>query len=165
MAGDAITSGAGNSAFGLNALGTASTGADSTAVGRAAGLALTTGGTCTFLGATADTTLATAANSTCVGFGATVALSNTMVFGNASVITVRPGSDAACDLGLTGNRWNNGWFANVRVTADNGLLFTNATDGAGASTGTLTNAPSAGNPAFWVRVVINAANRFIPCWA
>lgn len=98
-AGDAITTGTGNSCFGQNSLGAATTGIDSVAVGRDAGLALTTGGTCTFIGATADTTLATAANSTAIGFGARVAASNTMVFGNASVTSMLPGSDAGAALG------------------------------------------------------------------
>ena len=51
------------------------------------------------------------------------------------------------------------------ITADNGQLFTGQTDGAGVAAGTLNNAPTAGDPAFWLRVQINGANRFIPAWA
>jgi hypothetical protein len=52
----------------------------------------------------------------------------------------------------------------AEVMLDNGLAFVNQTSGAGAGAGTLTNAPSAGNPSHWLRVLINGANRFIPCW-
>lgn len=36
--------------------------------------------------------------------------------------------------------------------------------GAGAGAGTLTNAPSAGNPSFWMPIQINGNTRYIPCW-
>lgn len=38
------------------------------------------------------------------------------------------------------------------------------TSGAGASVGTLTNAPSAGNPTSWIKIVDNGVTRFIPAW-
>jgi hypothetical protein len=41
---------------------------------------------------------------------------------------------------------------------------TNQITGAGVGAGTLTNAPSAGNPTFWLRIVVNGVQRFIPCW-
>lgn len=44
------------------------------------------------------------------------------------------------------------------------LGFTGLTTGAGASTGTLTNAPAATNPNFWLPVQIAGVTRFIPCW-
>lgn len=56
-----------------------------------------------------------------------------------------------------------GGLVNV-TTIDNGVDFTGQTSGAGAGAGTLTNAPSAGNPTHWLRVKINGANRLIPCW-
>jgi hypothetical protein len=52
----------------------------------------------------------------------------------------------------------------VSGLGDNGLSFAGATTGAGASTGTLTNAPGATNPNFWLKVSINGVNRFIPAW-
>jgi hypothetical protein len=68
-------------------------------------------------------------------------------------------------LGSSSFVWKDGWFNNVRVTANNGLIFTNQTDGAGGATvGNITNAPVAGNPSFWLRVQINGTNRFIPAW-
>jgi hypothetical protein len=87
-----------------------------------------------------------------------------MVFGNASVTLVRAGATNAVDFGNSSFVWLNGWFNNVRVTADNGLIFTNQTDAAGASVGTLTNAPHAGNPDFWRRESVNGVNRAVPCW-
>jgi hypothetical protein len=104
-------------------------------------------------------------NSTALGFGASVDTSNTMVFGNTSLTLARPGITNTVDFGNSSFVWLNGWFNNVRVTADNGAIFTNQTNGAGASLGTLTNAPSAGDPAFWLRIQINGANRFVPAWA
>lgn len=50
------------------------------------------------------------------------------------------------------------------VETDNGYRASGQTSGAGASAGTLANAPSAGDPAFWLRVVINGTNHFIPAW-
>jgi hypothetical protein len=54
--------------------------------------------------------------------------------------------------------------ANLPVVTDNGLVFTGQTSGAGASTGTLTNAPAATNPNHWLKVKVNGVARFIPCW-
>lgn len=39
-----------------------------------------------------------------------------------------------------------------------------ATSGAGASLGTLSNAPSAGNPTSWLKIVDNGVTRYIPAW-
>jgi hypothetical protein len=41
----------------------------------------------------------------------------------------------------------------------------NATNGAGAATGTLTNAPTSGNPAFWMPIIINGTTYYIPAWS
>jgi hypothetical protein len=38
------------------------------------------------------------------------------------------------------------------------------TNGAGSSVGTLTNAPSVGNPTKWIPIVDNGTTRYIPCW-
>lgn len=50
-------------------------------------------------------------------------------------------------------------------STDRALLFTNQTSAAAANTGTLTNAPAAGNPGYWLKVVIGGTNYAIPCWA
>lgn len=44
------------------------------------------------------------------------------------------------------------------------IRFNNLTNGAGASAGTLANAPSVGNPSFWIPVSIAGLTRFIPAW-
>lgn len=44
------------------------------------------------------------------------------------------------------------------------INFTNLTSGAAAAAGTLLNAPSAGNPSFWLPIQIAGATRYIPCW-
>jgi hypothetical protein len=38
------------------------------------------------------------------------------------------------------------------------------TSGAGAQVGTLTNAPAAGNPTTWIKVIDNGVTRYIPAW-
>lgn len=53
---------------------------------------------------------------------------------------------------------------NFQISIDKGLWFTNQTSGAGAGAGTLTNAPTAGDPTHWLRVRINGTDMFIPCW-
>lgn len=51
------------------------------------------------------------------------------------------------------------------VPAGTGVVqFSNPQDGAGAASGTLTNAPSAGNPSDWIKVKIGANVRYIPAW-
>lgn len=38
------------------------------------------------------------------------------------------------------------------------------TSGAGAQVGTLTNAPAAGNPTTWIKIIDNGVTRYIPAW-
>ncbi len=52
----------------------------------------------------------------------------------------------------------------VEIYADNGLFFTNTSNGAGASVGTLTNAPAAGNPAWWVKIKVGTTPVAFPVW-
>ncbi len=52
----------------------------------------------------------------------------------------------------------------LTLAVNNGINFTNQSNGAAAAAGTLTNAPAAGNPTFWLPVQIAGANKFIPCW-
>lgn len=52
----------------------------------------------------------------------------------------------------------------ISVTGDTNLLFTNQTTAAAAETATLTNAPTAGNPNFWLKVHINGVLHKIPAW-
>lgn len=77
------------------------------------------------------------------------------------------GLDNTYDIGFTGASRPRTIFVgtSLQIEANQGLRLTNQTDGAGASVGTLTNAPSAGNPAFWIPITVNGATRFIPAWA
>lgn len=52
----------------------------------------------------------------------------------------------------------------VNIAANNGIALTNQTSDAGAQAGTITNGPTAGNPAYWLRVQINGSNYAIPAW-
>ena len=60
---------------------------------------------------------------------------------------------------------NPGVFSGLTITGDGGLAFQGQTSDAGASIGTLTNAPHAANPVFWVKGVINGTQIAIPAWA
>lgn len=65
-----------------------------------------------------------------------------------------------------------GVTANLKITssglvvASSTLLTTSValTNGAGALTGTLTNAPAAGNPTKWIPINDNGTTRYIPAW-
>ena len=50
------------------------------------------------------------------------------------------------------------------LNTDRGMTFSNQTSSAGASAGTLSNAPAAGNPTFYLKAVVNGVNVAIPCW-
>jgi len=47
---------------------------------------------------------------------------------------------------------------------DGGFQVLNANNGAAANTATLTNAPIAGNPTFWLKIAVNNAFKWIACW-
>lgn len=53
----------------------------------------------------------------------------------------------------------------LTLEKDRGVRFNAQTNAAGASAGTLGNAPAAGDPTFWLKVNIDGVNRAIPCWA
>lgn len=75
--------------------------------------------------------------------------------GNVSMIYV----DAGNNVRLSGSA--NGLTIDC---SNGGLRINNQTTGAAAAVGTLTNAPTAGNPAFWMPVNISGTTRYIPCW-
>lgn len=49
--------------------------------------------------------------------------------------------------------------------SDRAVRFNNQTSSAAAQTGTLTNAPAAGNPGFWLKINVGGTNYALPCWA
>ncbi len=52
----------------------------------------------------------------------------------------------------------------VLITSDGGLAFRDQTSDVGGATATLTNSPTAGDPAFWLRVTVNGADYVLPAW-
>lgn len=52
----------------------------------------------------------------------------------------------------------------VTVTGDGSFHLTAQTTDAGAGLGTLTNAPTAGDPTFWLRISINGTAVAVPAW-
>jgi hypothetical protein len=55
-------------------------------------------------------------------------------------------------------------LSGATITGDGSLHFLLQTTDAGAQAGTLTNAPTAGNPTFWLRVTIDGVPLAIPAW-
>jgi len=89
---------------------------------------------------------------------------NRFVWNNAIFGTV---SDGTGDLGATASsRFNNAFFKNVVTVGSTTLLTTSValTDVSGVGAGTITNAPSAGNPTKWISIVDNGTTRKIPTW-
>jgi len=52
----------------------------------------------------------------------------------------------------------------INLDVSGEVSFTSQTSGAKTYTGTLTNAPVAGNPGFWLQVSINGTTYYIPAW-
>lgn len=79
-----------------------------------------------------------------------------------------PGSDAARDLGGATFRWRDFYVSRDFYTpGGTQAIFRSAatiTSGAGAQSGTLTNAPAAGNPTSWIPINDNGTTRYIPAW-
>ena len=56
-------------------------------------------------------------------------------------------------------------LAGATIAGDGLLHLTGQTSDAGAATGTLANAPTAGAPAFWLRISVNGTAVAVPAWA
>ncbi len=77
----------------------------------------------------------------------------------------RPGANNTYDLGLTGTRWATVYTTSININSTTMLTANTAlTNGAAAATGTLTNAPAAGNPTKWVPINDAGTTRYIPAW-
>ena len=93
--------------------------------------------------------------------GAVIPLSAPVLASNASrqaIAATTTGSGTTVALGT------NPTLAGVTVDGDGSLHLTSQTSDAGAAGGTLTNAPTAGNPAFWWRIQVNGTNVAVPAW-
>lgn len=75
-------------------------------------------------------------------------------------------TDAASDLGVSGNRFRDLVLSRAITHGDTKLLATTTAlaNGAAAAAGTLTNAPAAGNPTKWIPIVDNGTTRYVPAW-
>ena len=93
----------------------------------------------------------------------TTAYTNVVVYGNT--INLVP-QDATSQVVIGYGRTTNGLLIYTDAAAGiyAGLCFRTPTNQAQSATGTLTNAPVAGNPKFWLPVNINGALASIPCW-
>lgn len=69
-------------------------------------------------------------------------------------ITLTANNNPTCDITAT----------TIDINTNGGLILSNQTDGAGAATGTLNNAPSAGDPDFWEKRIINGTAGWSPVW-
>lgn len=81
-----------------------------------------------------------------------------------------PTNDNTVDIGAVGSNRPRDLFIGRQIYIPGGanpVLRTQAaiTSGAAAATGTLTNAPVAGNPAKWVPISDNGTTLWVPAWA
>lgn len=90
-------------------------------------------------------------------FYGTAMVAPTITAGAASVTT-------AATLYIDGPPAASG-ASNYSLYVGTGVVRINGTTGAGASVGTVTNAPSAGNPAYWMPINANGSTYYIPCWS
>ena len=94
--------------------------------------------------------------------GAVVPVSAAAVASNASRQLI---AAATVGTGTTIALSGNPTLAGVTVDGDGLLHLTSQTSDAGASAGTLGNAPHAGNPVFWLRIEVNGTACAMPLWA
>jgi len=77
-------------------------------------------------------------------------------------------SDNVYDIGASGaTRPRTGYFADNIVTGATDFMHETSValaDGAGVGSGTLSNAPAAGNPTKWIAINDNGTTRHIPAW-
>lgn len=95
-----------------------------------------------------------AAGDLCTGIAANQAVIRTG--SQALFFTVDGGTTSTCIVSALGV-----W----QFQKDRGVRFDNQTSAAGANIGTLLNAPTAGDPGFWLKVNIGGTNYAIPAWA
>jgi len=77
-------------------------------------------------------------------------------------------ADNTYDIGASGATRPRRIYLSAGVTTAGGAVFlttsTALTDGAGAGSGTILNAPAAGNPTKWIGINDNGTTRYIPAW-
>lgn len=85
---------------------------------------------------------------------------------NGTVYVKAPSSGVVGFYNGADTQWLTESSGNVTLVADTYLARRGAamTNGAAAATGTLTNAPAAGNPTKWLAVNDNGTTRYVPAW-
>lgn len=84
--------------------------------------------------------------------------SGTMALQDATSVNITGGKITVNTLTITG-------VSNLAtLNLSDGLNLTNETDRSKSQAGTLTNAPSAGNPGFWLRITVNGTAYGLPLW-
>ena len=95
--------------------------------------------------------------------GGTTVASSTVLYQITST-AFAPFSTNAVSSGSSAKRWSTVFGVAADFSGDRFLTLTNQTSAAAASVGTLTNAPAAGNPTFWLKTTINGVSIAIPGW-
>lgn len=82
----------------------------------------------------------------------------------ASTRVLRANPDGSIIVDPAVNFTNGSLLVNANATQGVCIGYLGPINGAAAAVGTLTNAPVAGNPAFWMKITIDGTDRYIPCW-
>jgi hypothetical protein len=101
------------------------------------------------------------------GSSSTIGFYGQLTAGTGKFNIAIPSGGAPVVIGASANSGNSTILqvtGGAEILSDRGVRYTNQTSSAGAATATLTNSPAAGNPAFWLRVVVNGSNGAIPVW-
>jgi len=103
------------------------------------------------------------------GSSSTIGFYGQLLAGPGKFNIVVPSGGAPVIFGAAANTGNGSLMqitgaGALELATDRGVIFTGQTSSAAAATGTLTNSPTAGNPAFWLRLKVNGTNGAIPVW-
>jgi hypothetical protein len=94
--------------------------------------------------------------------------SNTGIFGDSTTVRISVAGTQRMQINNGGNMTVTGNISALQLQTSNGTFLSSPsvplTNGAGANTGTLTNAPQGGNPTKWIPINDNGNTRYIPCW-
>lgn len=89
---------------------------------------------------------------------------NTGIYGDASNVRITIGGSLSATISLASIS-TTFFVGTLRPNATNFLSSTvSLTNFGGSGTGTLTNAPTSGNPTKWISINDNGTQRYIPCW-
>lgn len=86
---------------------------------------------------------------------------------SGTLLVANGGTGVTTSTGTPGNTVLSGnpTLAGATVDGDGALALTSQVSGAGAAVGTLNNAPTAGDPAFWLKLSVNGTTYKFPGWS